>query len=120
MVIDALDLKNSRQAVMSEVFNFLGLRPLPDERFEYLANTTATRRVPASVNRALPVRAARKLVPALTDRVLESQVIADMFRPRRTLQDMTDTQRGRLIDRFRPDADKLRRLLGREFAHWSV
>jgi len=121
LVVDLEDLKTRRLDTMNAIFRFLGLPAVTDAGlFEFVSNTSDETVVPWRMQRNLAYRAANRLAPRLTDRVLRRPIIANTLFAAGKKKRLSADERAALAARFKPDADELRKLLGRDFANWSV
>ena len=123
LVVDQADLRADRTAVLREIFGFLNVSTDFTPNAEKLYNETTSHRQLSD-----RYRAAREGRAAQAFRRLPEPVRRPLRRPlqyafsrRLTKRPGLDPgTRARLAEIYRPEADRLRRLTGRQFASWSV
>lgn len=120
LVVDVSKLRSKRHRTLNEIFNFLNVEELPDDgRFDFERNKHEEARVPKRVRTKLAVRAASKVAPELTRRMLTSGPIGERIR-KNGMKQLEPAREMELRDLYHEDTEKLRRLLGQKFETWSV
>lgn len=111
------DLKSDRDAVVAEVFRFLGVDP--DQPVDTELELTASgkpkvRALHWLLGRNNPIR--RALVPLLPERL--TRAARRVRNANLDRQVLSDADRAELLPRFRDDIQRLQDLLGRDLSHW--
>lgn len=121
LVVDLHRLTRHRLQVMKEIFDFLGAKPIEDESvFDFVANASKSKAAPFSVRRNVVYRAAKQVMPQVTDAVIMSKPVRQMLFPALGRKQLSEADRAHLVDVFSPDVEKLRQLTNQEFAAWSI
>jgi hypothetical protein len=123
LVVDQAELLADRDAVLREVFSFVGAEPaFTSPQFEAeLLKTSERRRYPVGYNRLVRrvVAPSLRRLPATTRRSLRRRVEKRLFPP---LPEATldEDSRARLESLYGGEIERLRALTGKDFATWSV
>ncbi|WGM40041.1 sulfotransferase [Caulobacter sp. NIBR1757] len=121
MVVDLEDLKAHRLDTMNKIVDFLGVKPFEDgSAFDFVANVATEKLVPHRWKYSRLARLGQRIAPGLTDQILDSRLLRETLLPHGKKAILSDEDKARLAERFRPDVDALRTLLGRDFKTWSV
>lgn len=121
LVVDLDDLQTHRLRTMNEIFEFLGVSSVNDPGlFEFVSNTSDETVAPWRIQRNLAYRAANRVAPQLTDRLMRNRIVADTLLAGGKKKRLSEAELAALAARFKPDVDALRELLGRDFPTWSV
>ncbi|MGH6649838.1 MAG: sulfotransferase family protein [Sphingopyxis sp.] len=121
LVVDSDELNRARHETMNDIFAFLGLDAIADEKaFAFKSNTNASNGVPSRWRMALPYRAARKLAPFDLDAQLSRPAISRILFPGLEKPDLSADQVDELRSRYAPEVAQLRALTGQSFAKWQV
>jgi hypothetical protein len=121
LVVELEELSQNRISTMNGIFDFLGVPRFTDDKaFDFVSNENGVGIAPPSIQRSAVYRAARKIAPDLTHKILQLPMVRKHAFPGSLKQDLSLAEREQLAAKFRPDVDKLRELLGRDFPHWSV
>lgn len=111
LVIDNRELLRDRPAAMRRIFAFLGVEPsFTSPAWDAMHNTAASHRRPVLLAHRL--RLAGR--PAL-----ERAPLKQLFTREVPVPTLSDAERERLREFFRPEVERLRELTGLELAHWG-
>lgn len=123
LVVDQAELLTDRDAVLREVFAFVGVDPeFSSAEFDAeLLKTSERRAYPKGWNYFVRRVAAPPLrrVPAPVRRSLRRRVEGRLFAPLPEVS-LDAELRGRLEELYADEVERLRRFSGKEFASWSV
>lgn len=123
LVIGQDELRDRPAATMAEVFAFVGLPPLADDRAfageEHRSEDKIELTEGAERFRSSPVGRLRNVVPARLRAPVTRRIRRAVGRPFER-QTLSPELRERLAELLRDEAARLRALTGRPFAHWSV
>jgi len=121
LVLDQRDLRDNRHQLLRQVFEFIGADPdFTHESFSEVHHASSQKRR-ASKTAASLARLSRKYPQWLPNEAvwlgLDSRIPRRQPIPR---QDVTGALTRESIELLRADAEELRRITGRDFAHWSI
>jgi hypothetical protein len=123
LVVDAAELKSQRAATLERVFRFLGVHDAVDSaRFSVELNVGEERRLPSRGYARLRDSRLGTTWRRLPERVrtpLGRRVMRGFTAPAER-PSIDHDMRGALVDLFRPEVERLRRLTGLSFASWSI
>jgi hypothetical protein len=122
LVVAAEEMDRDRQAVLVRIFRFLGVADHWHRDYQVRLQVTQEDRRLTSLGRwlrELPKPRAYRRLPAGTRARMRRIAYRPLSRAHPAVT-LSPALRARLADVLGPDADRLRRLTGQEFAGWSV
>jgi hypothetical protein len=123
MVVDQHDLRHCRVETLNEVFRFLGVDDTftsPEFADELNTHGEKTRAWSSYslVRKALLASGASRIPPSVRGRI--GQALRSVFSRRLAKPTIHESVRPGLTEHLREEAERLRKLTGKELAHWSV
>jgi hypothetical protein len=124
LVIDNVDMREDRRAVLREAFRFLEVDDAFDSpRFDEVLNTERDQVRFSNVGRRLKETRAARFVHARVPRNIRGPITKPLTRALSEpveRQRLSEELRARLRSVLEPEVDRLRQLTGKPFARWSL
>lgn len=113
LVIDNSDLKSNREAVMSEVLNFLGLDSSAAQQINFYEehNTRKLKKFPNWINALVPSKLMKKTGLDALGKTIRKWLYPEQKPDAKTMSE--------LVQHYEPYNKALGELLNRDFSHWS-
>jgi hypothetical protein len=115
------ELESNRLNCLNRIFRFLGVSELQNDRlFNFVSNNHRDKTVPYYVKSSLIYRAARKVAPKLSERVITHSNLKFLFKRKGEKKLLSEKELDRLKTIYSEDVKQLRKLTGFPFDKWSV